>query len=242
MLTKSLKMKILVMGLSLCSLIAVPNTAFASTTNRTSSCRQQSNKYLSLEQEQHLRKEFTKDDISLKEQNTVINKLKAGKVLDAENPEKIAQVPEEFFNIKKDGPSEKMYKFEDGSYIKLSVKKVKSNNKAVYHSHYSTEYENHYVEARYGVTRVGFHATFHQYQGSPSVIKKVYGTGGYNPIGTLTFSEPKIIDKYQSGSRPALAMATAYLSTHHPWGTKSQTFFCKLYVGASDYTVKLTLA
>jgi hypothetical protein len=120
---------LIVLGLCLILvLFSVP--AFAGTTSDTTSPTSApiTNKLTDKEITQ-IRENMTKDGVDQETQNSLINKIQKGEMLDCDNPEKIAAVPKEALTIRK-GEMKKIYVFPDGSYIKSYMIPITSQNSA----------------------------------------------------------------------------------------------------------------
>jgi hypothetical protein len=96
------------------ALSAVP--AFAGTTPDTSTSAPITNKLTDKEIAQ-IRNTMTKDGIDQETQNSLINKMQKGELLDCDNPEKLAAVPKDARTLKK-GEMKRYMCFPDGSYLK----------------------------------------------------------------------------------------------------------------------------
>ncbi len=245
---------LLCLGVSITSYSSL--TAYAETPVVTNSYAE-AQSYITSEEETVLREEFAKDGVESGTIEKLINKIKNGEMLDAENPDKISKVPKDYFMFEKSNKRvarEKTYTFEDGSYIKvesiptintrvsLQDSKINKGYQTDYveRSNYATLYVDEYIQAKYGtVSKVGFYCTFGLYNRSNSRIDNVYDTSGWG-LGSWDYGDPKIIHSTQSGSRPALATASATQKTGIGDFGKTSGYTCKLEVYKSTYTMTLT--
>ncbi|WP_125154750.1 hypothetical protein [Clostridium rectalis] len=196
-----------------------------------------------------IRKQFLEDGVKPATIEKLINKIKNGETLDAENPDKIAQVPKGFFKFElKDSTEksiqEKTYTFEDGSYIKVEsiptkrIKIIEPLTRSVEYSHYGAIYTDEFIKTTYGSSKVVFYCIFRMLNQSRSVINNVYGTTGWG-LGSWTYGEPQLIRSTQNGSMPAFAVATCTQTTGMGDLSKTMVFSCEFKVYEHYYTMEL---
>lgn len=148
-------------------------------------------------------------------QKELIQKKINGEIWDAENPEKLEQVPENFYMFDMSNPfEEKIYTFDDGSIIKLSHSRDLTQNKnliqnrIITESPYATEYRNEAMTATYGAMRVTIYVNCGWYKGAAPRINDFSDSNMYpNTIGGNTSTtNMNIENRYATPNYPALAV------------------------------------
>lgn len=143
---------------------------------------------------EELTKFFTENNIPKEKQEILIWKLDNNILWDCYNDEKLKLVPDDFSTIDIDGiDKEKYFRFEDGSFIKISfskgdkgqVIKNTASPDGITPYGYGTHYKNHLVSRSAGTTTASFYATFFVSDYNSSMIYTKENSGGvYNsPFG-----------------------------------------------------------
>ncbi|GKU23659.1 hypothetical protein [Clostridium folliculivorans] len=261
---KRTKIYALLLSLSLTIGVFTPSIAHAKTLDAPKTSQSINSNYfnskslITYQEEKLIREQFAKDGLDNTSIERCITKLKNGQVLDAETPEKLAKVPKEFFAFTKPTSKQallasktKMYKFPDGSYIKLTSKPIAKKtlpiaNKNlitpnyVYTSNYSTEYVDEFIEGNYGTSHAGFVTSFTEYRGGGSTIYNAHDTTGWG-YGTWTYNQPTIVRAVQTGTQPALAYASmTQVSSAGGLYTKTSGYTLELNVFETKYYMFMT--
>lgn len=125
------------------------------------------NMYITSGEESIIRKQFAEDGVSPTDIEILIEKIKCGELLDSEKQELLDQIPEDYFVFEateKKSIREKIYRFKDGSYVKVKSIPTIGVGRSIDSSNYGVFYNNEYIETTYGsATRMGFYATFSIY-------------------------------------------------------------------------------
>lgn len=97
---------------------------------------------------------LTEQGVNEETQEKLINKKLNGELWDVENPEKLKEVPDEFYILDFNNPSEKkVYTFEDGSILELSHSPKFPTPREIISNSYTTTWKEEQVKATYGVMR-----------------------------------------------------------------------------------------
>ena len=140
-------------------------------------------------------------------QKKLIEKKINGELWDAENPEKIKDVPESFYVMDLTKPYErKVYTFEDGSIIELTH--GNSNARAIISNSYTQKYENEKIVASYGgVLRATIYVNCEWPKGGRARIYNFSDSNIYtwNVGGSVTTTPMSVVKTYPDTYGPALA-------------------------------------
>lgn len=147
--------------------------------------------------EAELMEYFTDNSVPTSKQEILINKLQNRIAWDCYNPEKVKLVPEDFSWFEApDKVQEKYFRFEDGSFIKVSIgggETIKNyspdqfSTRTVTTDPYGSLYVNHKVSKTVGLTNAYFYANFYVARpgfGSSKIYTYDNSSGRYNaPFG-----------------------------------------------------------
>lgn len=174
---------------------------------------------------------FQKNHVPSEKQQILIDKLKNGILWDCYNQEKIKLIPENFYYLDmKDNGKEKYFRFEDGSFIKVSIggeRKVenhnedisrrKINNSYVITDSYGSLYVNYKVMKQVGSLKVWFYANFYvarpgfgfskiyTYENSNGIYSEPYGEN-IKGFGVVTMTHREMIREVEYPSTDQSAM------------------------------------
>ena len=162
--------------------------------------------------------ELDKSNIPKSTQIKLITKLKNGEQWDSMNPEKLKQIPKDYFKISGKTSETKRYTFEDGSFIEQSINieptyTVKDidggtvNNGTGYHSVKGAN-----VHVKKGVISLGFKADYTLNNRMDDDIDNVYDDCVKVIGGSYSNRNLKIISKKENANGPAKAELTADVS------------------------------
>lgn len=128
---------------------------------------------------------FKQNNIPISKQKILTEKKKKGIPWDCENPEKIKLMPEDFnkFTID-DKVKERVYTFEDGSFIEIAIepgevienapvaeaKSLEIGTNSIISDSFGTLYRNHKVSKQVGTTYAYFYANFYVSNYDESII------------------------------------------------------------------------
>jgi hypothetical protein len=199
--------------------------------------KNESKSLLSKEEELNLRKELSKDGISLDIQNKLIEKKKNGELWDCEIPEKFNSIPDDFFqSLAK--TNQIKYIFDDGSYLLMrkGVEDVSTK------SYYEQNLPRVTVEASYGGSRASIYANISYFYGVEGVINSVEPVG-YIHVGNgsiVSDPQPYVAIRNGTNSNPAQAKYLPKISRPNViGGSKTATLEYTMYVGGSKYWADL---
>lgn len=97
---------------------------------------------------------LTEQGIDEKTQEKLINKKINGELWDVENPDKLKEVPDEFYILNFKNPYEKkIYTFEDGSVLELSHSPNFPIPRTIISNSYTTTWKEEQIQAKYGLMR-----------------------------------------------------------------------------------------
>lgn len=190
-----------------------------------------------------LRETMTKDGIDLGKQNSIIDKIQRGEMLDCDNPEIIATIPKDALTLKK-GEIKKTYVFPDGSYRKMYMIPITPKNKDILlEAIGDKEKVDSLLEkksSRYAIQSYSYHDMWVQY-GTPVI------QGGFSVNFRLSTSNDSII-YYNYGPNVWCFGFTSDPATWQlsiPAKYENQSGYCEaklrfVVVGQFDQTTKYT--
>ncbi|MGG0813045.1 hypothetical protein ABE142_10230 [Paenibacillus alvei] len=241
-------------GYSLCflmmfSLFLIPNASFAKAENSFYAD--------GFKTKEDLIHYFQDNHVSNNEQKLLINKVENNQLWDVNNPEKLKEVPEDFYIFDpKNGSEKRYYRFEDGSFIKIET--TQNNSKEINSSEESlalrgvesgTGY-SHYYDYKVELTKGGMYASM--------VTEFVLVNGGNDYLIPSGFFEPRATGFGELGQMPsiqivrenedsslsrwALANSNWYVNypISTPWGGSSLSGTKYLWIGVGNNSFKVS--
>lgn len=183
-----------------------------------------------------IKKILTEQGINEKTQEDLINKKINGELWDAENPEKLKQVPDEFYILDFNKHFEKkVHIFEDGSILELSHSPKFPNARKIISNPYTTVWEEEAIKATYGVMRATIYVNCEWTKSVGAKIRPFTDSNIYvwNVGGSVSTTEMKV-----TGSRSAAGKISVYNS--YQWG-KHADFRAEFNVLGAHQTVSFKL-
>lgn len=194
---------------------------------------------------------LTENNVPIDKQTILMDKLDKDILWDCYNPEKVSQIPEDFYIFRLDDPinNDRYYRFEDGSFIAINTEGSDDSSKtrAIISDSYGTRYTDHRVSKSVGLAQAGFRSDFYVARyGTSSFIGDgnpwdQYATGlgcsGTPSIQTIRLRE-EIASPYNRAAMIRIYwQATTNVSVS--WPTKGVTLGATIPVGT---TMSLYLA
>jgi len=188
---------------------------------------------------------FAEFNVPVEKQEILLSKIKNGEQWDCYNPEKIAQIPESFYDLDPlNFVQEKVYVFEDGSTTSVSLEVPQEQQKAIeargsQNINGGIDYWDIKISKTIGTLSAYFYADFFlsQTTGKPSYINDVWG-GNVSGFGVVSEPTTTIQRKTEdiSKSRSALAYSKWMVqgTVNAGWGAFSGSIpygsTCNLYL------------
>lgn len=165
-----------------------------------------------------IRLELKKNGISQETQDKLITKLKNGEKWDSMNPEKLKEIPKDYFKLNNKTSETKRYVFSDGSFIEQSVEitpvySLRSvdggdiSNGTGYHNVKGAK-----VHVNKGFVSLGFMADYTLVNNADDSIDNVYGEWIKVIGGTYSDRNLRIVSSKEGVNGPAKAELTGDVS------------------------------
>lgn len=197
------------------------------------------NKNLSKEEINNLRKTFIEDGIPIEIQDELIEKKNNGELWDVEIPEKFNSIPDDFFQSLA-YKNEIKYTFEDGSYLLLKNEQPEIHRNM--RSYYERNIPRATVSASYGGNRAQIYANISMYYGEQGKIHSVEPTGYFYAANGYLVSDPSPYISKDSGNNgnPATAKYLPKITRPNIVGAnKTVTLEYTMYVNGKTYWATL---
>lgn len=183
-----------------------------------------------------IKKILTEQGIDNETQEKLITKKLNGELWDVENPEKLKEVPEEFYILDFNKPFEKkVHIFEDGSVLELSHSPKMPNARKIISNSYTTVWQEEAVKATYGVMRATIYVNCEWTRSVGGKIRPFTDSNIYvwNVGGSVSTTDMKI-----TGTSSAVGKISVYNS--YQFG-KHSDFRAEFNVLGSHQTVSFKL-